>query len=116
PALRSTLDTPHTALSRSFCAAYPTLHGTAPDEELELARYVEELGPHTEVAHVSDAHGLLGEGLPYGAGELDLDPVVRRLGELVPYLVAEINEPDPRRSADMKEGYRAIERALATDG
>ena len=32
--------------------------------------------PASEVAHVSDAHGLLGEGLPYGSGELDLDPVV----------------------------------------
>ena len=37
-------------------------------------------GRAAEVAHVSDAHGLLGEGLPYGSGELDLDPVVARLG------------------------------------
>jgi nucleoside-diphosphate-sugar epimerase/sugar phosphate isomerase/epimerase len=113
PELRFTLDTSHAALFRSFCAAYPTLHGLASDEELDLTRYVEELGPWTEVAHVSDAHGLLGEGLPYGSGELDLDPVVRRLAELVPYIVAEINEPDPRRSSDMKRGYRAIERAIA---
>ena len=66
-----------------------------------------------DVAHVSDAHGLLGEGLPYGTGELDLDPVVRALGETVPYIVAEINEPDPAHSGDMKAGYRAVERALA---
>ena len=63
---------------------------------------MEELGPAAEVAHVSDAHGLLGEGLPYGSGELtDLDRVVRRIAELVPYVVAEINEPDPGRSPDM---------------
>ena len=37
-----------------------------------------ELAGLIDVAHVSDAHGLLGEGLPYGTGELDLDPVVRR--------------------------------------
>src|SRR5207237_767290 len=74
--------------------------------------YVEELGPHAEVAHVSDAHGLLGEGLPYGSGELELDPVVRRLGELVPFVVAEINEADPARSVEMKRAYRAIERGL----
>ena len=79
-----TLDTSHAALFRTFAAAYPSLFGLASDDELELERYVEELGPATEVAHVSDAHGLLGEGLPYGAGELDLDPVVARLGELVP--------------------------------
>ena len=112
PELRCTVDISHAALFRSFAAAYPTLFGLTSAAELELEAYVDELGPLAEVAHVSDAHGILGEGLPYGAGELELDPVVRRLGELVPYLVAEINEPDPRRSADMKAGYRAIERAL----
>ena len=115
PELGFTIDTSHAALFRSFCAAYPTLFGLASDEDLDLARYVEELGPAAEVAHVSDAHGLLGEGLPYGSGELDLDPVVRRLGELVPYVVAEINEPDPNRSVEMKAAYRAIERAFASE-
>ena len=113
PELGFTFDTSHAALFRSFAAAYPSLFGLGSDEELSLDRYVEELGPAAEVAHVSDAHGLLGEGLPYGSGELELDPVVRRLGELVPFMVAEINEPDPARSVDMKVGYRAIERALA---
>jgi nucleoside-diphosphate-sugar epimerase/sugar phosphate isomerase/epimerase len=113
PGLRVTLDTSHAALFASFAAAYPSLFGLASDGELSLPRYVQELGPISEVAHVSDAHGLLGEGLPYGSGELDLDPAVRRLGDLVPYVVAEINEPDPARSPDMKAGYRAVERALA---
>jgi nucleoside-diphosphate-sugar epimerase/sugar phosphate isomerase/epimerase len=113
PELGFTLDTSHAALFRSFAAAYPTLLGLASDDELELDRYVEELGPHAQVAHVSDAHGLLGEGLPYGSGELDLDPVVARLGRLVPFVVAEINEPDPARSPNMKAAYRALERALA---
>lgn len=113
PELRFTLDTSHAALFKSFAGSYPTLFGLDSDEDLELERYVEELGPHSEVAHVSDAHGLLGEGLPYGSGELsNLDPVVRRIAELVPYIVAEINEPDPARSPDMKAGYRAIERAF----
>jgi nucleoside-diphosphate-sugar epimerase/sugar phosphate isomerase/epimerase len=113
PELGFTLDTSHAALFKSFAATYPTLFGLESDEDLELERYVEELGPHAEVAHVSDAHGLLGEGLPYGSGELsNLDPVVRRIAELVPYIVAEINEPDPARSPDMKAGYAAIERAF----
>ena len=112
PELGFTLDTSHAALFRSFANAYPSLFGLESDEGLELERYVEELGPAAEVAHVSDAAGLLGEGLNYGAGELDLDPVVRRLAELVPYIVAEINEPDHERSPNMKAGYRAIERAL----
>ncbi|MFN2472239.1 MAG: polysaccharide biosynthesis protein [Gaiellaceae bacterium] len=113
PELGFTLDTSHAALFRNFAAAYGSLFGVTSDDELELDRYVEELGPWTGVAHVSDAHGLLGEGLPYGSGELDLDPVVRRLGELASYVVAEINEPDPARSADMKAAYRAIESALS---
>jgi nucleoside-diphosphate-sugar epimerase/sugar phosphate isomerase/epimerase len=112
PELGFTFDTSHAALFRSFAAAYPSLFALESDEGLELERYVTELGPAAEVAHVSDAAGLLGEGLPYGEGELDLDPVVRRLGELVPYIVAEINEPDHARSPHMKAGYRAIERAL----
>jgi nucleoside-diphosphate-sugar epimerase/sugar phosphate isomerase/epimerase len=112
PALGFTIDTSHAALFRSFASAYPALLGASADEPLELERYIEELGPGAQVAHVSDAHGLLGEGLPYGAGELELDPIVRRLGELVPYIVAEINEPDPGRSTEMKKAYAAIESAL----
>src|SRR3989440_5706603 len=112
PELGVTIDTSHAALVRSFATVYPGLLAHPWDEELELERYLDELGPHAEVAHISDAHGLLGEGLPYGAGERDLDPVVRRLGELVPFIVAEINEADPARSVETKRAYRAIERAL----
>ena len=114
PELGFTLDTSHAALFRSFAAAYPSLFGLESDEGLELERYVEELGPAAQVAHVSDAAGLLGEGLNYGSGELDLDPVVRRLADVVPFVVAEINEPDHARSPNMKAGYRRIERALET--
>jgi nucleoside-diphosphate-sugar epimerase/sugar phosphate isomerase/epimerase len=113
PELRFTFDTSHAGLFRSFAAAYPSLFGLASDTELELERYADELGPHVDVVHVSDAHGLLGEGLPYGAGELDLDPVVARLARSARFLVAEINEPDPARSPAMKSAYRAIERAAA---
>ena len=113
PELRFTFDTSHAGLFRTFAAAYPSLFGLESDEELDLARYVEELAPSLEVAHVSDAHGLLGEGLPLGDGELYLDPVTCRLGELCRFVVAEVNEPDPARSPAMKDGYRRIERALA---
>ena len=57
---------------------------------------------------------MLGEGLPYDEGELDLDPVVARIGELFPYVVAEINEPDHSRSPSMKAGYGRVARALPT--
>ena len=110
--LRFTLDVSHAALFGNVADSFPSLFGLGSAFELEPERFVEELGPATEVAHVSDAKGLLGEGLPYGAGEVDLDPIVERLGSLVPFIVAEINEPDPARSPAMKAGYRAIERAL----
>ena len=110
--LRVTFDTSHAALFEHFAAAYPSLFELASDDGLSLERCVEELAPLIDVAHVSDAHGLLGEGLPYGTGELDLDPVVRALGDAARYIVAEINEPDPAHSADMKAGYRAVEHAL----
>jgi nucleoside-diphosphate-sugar epimerase len=112
PGLGFTLDVSHAALFRAFAVAYPGLFGLTSAEGLEVERFVEELGPATEVAHVSNAAGILGEGLPYEEGELVLDPIVRRLGELVPYVVAEINEPDHRRSPSMKAGYRSVERAL----
>ena len=113
PELGFTVDTSHAALFRSFAVAYPSLFALGDADELDLGRYVEELGPAAEVAHVSNAHGILGEGLPYGTGDLDLDPFVRRLAALVPYIVAEISEPDPMDSSSMKAGYRAIERVTA---
>jgi nucleoside-diphosphate-sugar epimerase/sugar phosphate isomerase/epimerase len=113
PELGFTLDTSHAALFCSFAAAYPSLFGLSGADGLDLGRYVEELGPAAEVAHISNAHGILGEGLPYGTGDLDLDPFVRRLAALVPYIVAEISEPDPTHSSAMKAAYRAIERVIA---
>ena len=52
-------------------------------------------GRASEVAHVSDAAGCSARACPTAAASCDLDPVVARIGELVPYVVAEINEPDP---------------------
>jgi nucleoside-diphosphate-sugar epimerase/sugar phosphate isomerase/epimerase len=116
PELGFTLDVSHAALFRSFADAYPGLFEVEDPSELTPERYVGELGPASRVAHVSNAAGLLGEGLPYRSGELELDPVVRRLGDQVPWIVAEINEPDPARASEMKHAYAAIESALESDG
>ncbi|HEV2770938.1 MAG TPA: polysaccharide biosynthesis protein [Solirubrobacteraceae bacterium] len=113
PALGITLDTSHAALFRTFGVAAPAQFAIDDPDELLLDRYVAELAAHTRVAHVSDAAGVLGEGLPYGEGELDLDPVVRRLAAAgVPAMVAEINEPHPACSPAMKAAHRAMEAAL----
>jgi nucleoside-diphosphate-sugar epimerase len=113
PELGFTIDISHAALFSSFAAANPTLTGLADPDELDVERFIDELGPAAEVAHVSDAYGILGEGLPYGSGELAMDPLVQSLSAHVRWLVAEINEPDPTRSNDMKAGYHRIEQALA---
>ena len=113
PGLGVTLDTSHAALFRHMVAAYPTLFDLESADELTLERYVAELAPLTRVAHVSDAHGLLGEGLPFGVGETELEPVVAALGRAADFIVAEVNEPDPAVSPAMKAGYRAVERLLA---
>ena len=113
PALGFTLDTSHAALFRAFAVAAPAQFAIEDPDELVLDRYVAELAGGTRVAHVSNASGVLGEGLPYGEGDLDLDPVVRRMAAAgVPAIVAEINEADPTRSPAMKAAHRAIEAAL----
>ena len=113
PELGFTVDTSHAALFEHFASAYPTLFEVSSTDGLRLEDYVAKLGPRARVAHVSDAEGLLGEGLPFGVGELDLDPAVAALGSSVSYIVAEVNEPDPGASPAMKAGYAQLERTLA---
>ena len=113
PELGFTLDTSHAALFEHFASAYPTLFEVPPADGLRLEDYVAKLGSRTRVAHVSDAEGILGEGLPFGDGELQLDPAVAALGSAAAYVVAEVNEPDPAASPAMKAGYAELERALA---
>ncbi len=108
-----TFDTSHAALFANFARAYPTLFGLHSADDLGLERYVTELAGLIRVAHVSNAHGLLGEGLPFDTGELDLAPAVWALGQAASYIVAEVNEPDPAVSPEMKAGYEAVERMLA---
>ena len=115
PTLRFTFDTSHAALFRSFAAAYPPLFGLESDEDLDLARYVEELARRSRSRTSPTRTACSARAFRYGAAASSTStPSSARLGELVArYVVAEINEPDPARSPDMKAGYAAIERALA---
>ena len=113
PELGFTVDTSHAALFANYATAYPTSFDLASADELTLERYAAELAPRAVVAHVSDAHGLLGEGLPFGAGPLELEPAIGALGAAVDFMVAEVNEPDPAASPDMKAGHRELDRVLA---
>jgi hypothetical protein len=74
--------------------------------------YIGVLGETLMTSHVANAGGLLGEALPYAEGELDLDPLMRRLAERVSYLVTETLEPDNNRAVYMREAQARINAAL----
>ncbi len=70
---------------------------------LTLDGYVEAVRAYLLTVHISNAAGLLGEGLPYRAGCYDLDGPLRRLRAFVRYFVTETIEPDPERAVYMRQ-------------
>ena len=100
PGLRLTLDTSHAQLAVNALRgvppppALPELAGPAayyrergaPGGAATLHDYLSPLLPHVESVHVSNAAGLLDEGLPYEEGDADLDGAVRRAGPPHPLL------------------------------
>lgn len=118
PGLRATCDTSHAQLFLNAAQADPT---SLPDELAVVARfahelcapadlnaYIEEIGARLYEAHISNATGLLGEGMPYDEGVADLDQAVSRLLRWVEYLVTEPLEPFPDRAERMREVARRI--------
>ena len=75
--------------------------------------YIQELGETLVTSHVANASGLLGEALPYGEGDLDLDPLMRQLAQHVRYLVTETLEPDNNHAVFMRDAQARIGAALA---
>ena len=73
-----------------------------------LDEYFDALGDSVFWCQVSNAGGLLGEGLPYGEGDLDLDRIVPRLADRVPRLVIETLEPDHDRAVFMRDAQARI--------
>jgi sugar phosphate isomerase/epimerase len=74
--------------------------------------YIDVLGDTLMTSHVANATGLLGEALPYSEGDLDLDPLMRRLAEQVRYLVTETLEPNNDHAVFMREAQTRIGAAL----
>jgi sugar phosphate isomerase/epimerase len=67
-----------------------------------LADYASALGDHLAWCHISDATGILGEGVPYGDGDAALDDVMPLLAQRARYLVTETLEPDHDRAIYMR--------------
>ncbi|MCC7372505.1 MAG: TIM barrel protein [Chloroflexi bacterium] len=78
-----------------------------------LDAYLDALGETAIACHLANAGGLLGEGLPYGEGDIDLDRLLPRLAERVRYIVTETLEPDNNCADLMRE---ARSRALVALG
>ena len=82
------------------------------DDSREMEGYLGAVEPFLFEVHVSNARGLLEEGLPYGDGTLDLDAITVRLARTVRYLVTETLEPDPDRAIWMRDAQRRLTAVL----
>ena len=83
-----------------------------PDEAPDVLGYVQTLERHIANAQVSNAAGVLGEGLGYGEGEIDLDPVIAWLGRHARYLVTETLEASNDDAVHMREALRRMRAVL----
>jgi sugar phosphate isomerase/epimerase len=85
---------------------------TLPAEAPDLVGYMRSLGP-VENAQISNAVGLLGEGLAYGEGDFDLDPAIRWLSQHVRHIVTEPIEASNDDAVLMRDALRHMRMALA---
>ena len=83
-----------------------------PAEPTDVLGYGQALGPALANAQISNAEGVLGEGLPYGQGDLDLDPIIGWLGQHVAHIVTEIIEANHDEAVHMREALRRMRAVL----
>lgn len=122
PGLGITFDTSHAGLYLEAIVAdpgatepalRPVVDCYAPEAQARtLEGYLDIIAPWLVNVHLSNAAGLLGEGLPYGAGRFDLDPIVPRLAARARFLVTETLEPDQDHAVYMREAQTRIAAAL----
>jgi hypothetical protein len=124
PGLRVLADTSHAGLylnARRLAQADPayTWSGALthylnqlPAENTELDKYLQDL-PELENAQVSNAEGVLGEGLAYDRGDFDLDPAIRWLGNHARHIVTETIEANNDDAVLMRDALRRMRMALA---
>jgi hypothetical protein len=83
-----------------------------PQETTDLVGFLASF-PKIENAQVSNAAGILGEGLAYGDGDFDLDPAIAWLGTHVRHIVTETLEADNDDAVLMRDALRRIRTILA---
>lgn len=122
PGLGITFDTSHAGLHLEVAAAdpagapaalRPAVEGYAATATVRsLDDWLDRIAPWLVNCHISNAAGLLGEGLPYGEGHFDLDALLPRLAATARYIVTETLEPDNDRAVYMREAQARIAAAL----
>jgi sugar phosphate isomerase/epimerase len=83
-----------------------------PTEADDVLGYVQAFDAHIANAQVSNAAGVLGEGLAYGDGEIELDPIIAWLGKRAGYLVTETLEASNDDAVNMREALRRMRAVL----
>jgi hypothetical protein len=83
-----------------------------PEEPSDLVGFMAAL-PELENAQLSNAAGVLGEGLAYAEGEFDLDLAVRWFGPNVRHIVTETLEADNDEAVLMRDALKRMRLALA---
>lgn len=122
PGLGITFDTSHAGLHLESLRADPASAPPALRPAVEtyaatatvrtLDDWIERIGPLLVNCHISNAAGLLGEGLPYGEGRFDLDAIMPRLAATTRFIVTETLESDHDRAVFMREAQARIGAAL----
>ncbi len=102
---------PGAAEQQAIAALYAYLRHLPPITGVEA--FVDALADRLFEVHVSNATGLLGEGLPYGDGDMNLDPLMTRLARLARYLITETLEPDHDQAIFMREAQARLTAARA---
>jgi hypothetical protein len=124
PEIRFTVDLSHAALYLNWRKATPSevepaLRRTAEYQREQtgptnLLEYLHLLAFGTTTFHVSNASGLLGEGLRYVNGGEDLDRALAPFVDRVPYFVTETIEANPDRADGMREAQTRLLQLIAT--
>lgn len=118
PSIRLTVDVSHAALFLNWrrvgvTEVAPSLQPVASfsqivDGPASLDGYLSSLADLTLTVHVSNATGLLGEGLGYADGDEDLDATLRHLMGRVGFLVTETLEANPDRALGMRDAQARL--------
>jgi hypothetical protein len=83
-----------------------------PEERPDLIGFMASL-PALENAQISNAAGVLGEGLGYADGEFDLDESIRWLSQRARHIVTETLEADNDAAVNMRDALRRMRKAVA---